>query len=100
MQELVSVTPAQHMANLIVASGKGSDESSEPLIRTSVRYPVSLLAYVDAMAAACERSRTFVLNNLVVIGVQATLEALPEAQRDAVTVDALSRQAALTEEAE
>jgi hypothetical protein len=55
------------------------------------------LAYVDAMAAACERSRTFVLNNLAVIGIQATLEALPEAQRDAITVDALTRQGPLAE---
>ena len=98
MTPLVGLSPAEHVAAQLQSRTDPSDDS--PDIRTHVRIAVSSMAIVVAMAERADRSRNYIINQLLVVGAQAVLDAMPEAERDAVILSSLAKQSDLVEGAE
>lgn len=99
MTPLVDKTPAQHVAALLQGGASLADRET-PEMRIVLRAPASTVAFVDAFAERGERSRNFMLCNLLVVAIQAVLDELPEAERDSLQVAWLNKQADLVERAE
>lgn len=97
MEELIGITPAEHLAHLILGPKSDEGKVDEPFVKVSLRLPVSTIAYLDSFAFSAERSRNFIAQNCIVVGIHAVMEALPETERNACAVDVLTRQAALVE---
>jgi hypothetical protein len=83
MSELIDKTPAEHVASLVKA-GPGLEVDDSPIRRFVVRLPINTVAYLDALAEHGGRSRNFMIGQLLIVGVQAVVDALPDAERDQV----------------
>jgi hypothetical protein len=82
-------TPAQRVA--LQLQGGDGPEDPWPKRRIILVISASSLAMVEAMADKARRSRNFMLNNLMAVGVQSVIDALPESERDEVQLDWLER---------
>jgi len=83
MTPLIDKTPAEHLAALLQGASPRSDD--EPLsFRLNLRLPPTTAAMVAAFAEHARRSRNFMADQLLIVGAQATLDAMPEAERDQV----------------
>ncbi len=89
MEPLIGKTPAQYVAAQL-QGGEGPEDHS-PRRRIILVIPASSLALVEAMAEKARRSRNFMLNNVIAVGVQAVIDALPDSERDEVQLDWLER---------
>ncbi len=79
-----SKTPAQHVASLVQA-GPGLEHTDvSPVKRFMVRVPMNTIAYIESLAEASGRSRNFLIGQLLVVGIQAVVDELPENERDHV----------------
>jgi hypothetical protein len=97
MTPLIEKTPAQHVAAQLQAGPRERDDS--PYVRANIRIPASTLALLEAFAEHADRSRNYMIDQLVIVGGQAVLDALPEAERDAVQLLWLQKQGQLTQQA-
>lgn len=99
--ELIPKTPAQHVAALVKAGPGLPNEDDSPIKRFMVRLPVNAVAYVEALAEHGGRSRNFMIGQLLVVGVHAVIDELPEDERARVVLAWLRKIDELsTEEAE
>jgi len=99
MQELISKTPAEHLAAQLQGSTRVSDEDG-PIFRLNLRLPASTAALVAAFSEYSDRTKNYIGDQLLIVGAQATLDAMPEAQRDAVQLLWLQKQSELVGEVE
>lgn len=97
MQELIGKTPAEHLAAQLQGSARSPDEDG-PIFRLNLRLPASTFALVGAFAEYSDRTKNYIGDQLMVVGAQAVLEAMPEAQRDAVQLRWLQLQSELLAE--
>jgi hypothetical protein len=100
--ELIPKTPAQHVAALVKAGpGLQQGEDDSLIKRFMVRLPINTVAFVEAIAEHGGRSRNFMIGQLLIVGCQAVIDELPEAERDQVQLAWLRKIDELaTEEAE
>lgn len=99
MQELIGKTPAEHLAAQLQGSSRLSDDDG-PIYRLNLRLPASTFALVSAFAEFSDRTKNYIGDQLLIVGAQATLDAMPEAQRDAVQLLWLQKQSDLVREVE
>lgn len=89
MPELISKTPSQHVAALIKGGSPVFPTESDNIRRVLVRIPAEHLALVDAMAEHGERSRNFILNQLLMVGAHSVLDELPPEDYEALMMRSL-----------
>jgi predicted transcriptional regulator len=83
MTKIAEKTPADYVASLVKA-GPGIEIDDSPVRRFVVRLPSNTVAYVDALAEHGGRSRNFMISQLLIVGVQAVIDALPDGERESV----------------
>ena len=83
MTPLIEKTPAEHLAALLQGAAPSTDDGL-PRFRVNLRLPPTTAAMVAAFAEHARRSRNFMADQLLIVGAQATLDAMPEDERSQV----------------
>lgn len=89
-------TLAEQAAAVIV--GMGTDFTKGVLVPFSIRVPVWVVAVLDAMAARTGRSRNYVLNLALAVGVDEIQRELPEEVRQELRILAADAQGQVLEQ--
>lgn len=82
-EKIKEVSSVEVLASVVAGTVKQSSVASVRSI--SYRVPVSLLARVDAFASKAGKTRTFILNSLVEVGLDAVFPLLNSDDAEDVT---------------